>query len=172
VLGGVHLSYFHLLLSAMDDLDTDLPPMPVRTLSAQRVSITMNPDGSITKHAPPPPPLVSAPAPETLAQIDEELGIGHATVAAPIHGPDLAGDEPVAPAALAGLPIDTAALADSTVTKDAVDDSRVHNVDEIGGAHLNPRKQIMNDVSKEEVWLLMRRFDKVSRSRRRSALQR
>jgi hypothetical protein len=140
--------------------DDELPPSPVRTLSAQRVAITMNPDGSIIKHKPPPPSALARQAAE--AALDEELELDHPTVAAPVRGPELDTEEPVAPTSLQGLPIDTGAVAETAVMKDAVDDERTHEVTELGpGNYLNETKHIMNGVPKEDLWLLMRRFDKV-----------
>jgi hypothetical protein len=129
-------------------------------MSAQRVAITMNPDGSITKR--PPAPSSSTLSRQVVAEIDENLDLGHPAVSAPTRGPDLDGESPIPPAALQGLPIDAEAVAESSVTKEAVDDKRTHDVSELDGQTLNETKPIVNDVSKEDVWMLIRRFDQVS----------
>jgi hypothetical protein len=138
-----------------------LPTSPVRAMSAQRVQIKMNPDGSITKV----PPSTSTSATTTaLAQqaaIDEELELEHPTVAAPVNGPDLAAGEAPPPVSLQGLPVDDQAVTDMTVTKDAIDDERAHDVKHLNGRSLNETKHVMDGVPKEDLWTLMRRFDKV-----------
>jgi hypothetical protein len=137
--------------------DNDLPGGPIRTMSAQRVQIRMNPDGSIIKIPPPSAAL------QRYAEVDEELDLGPATVAAPIDAPKLDGhDEAIAPTSLQGMPVDVAAVTDTVVMKDDVDHERPHDVAELDGKSLNETKHIMKGVPKEDLWALMRRFDKVS----------
>jgi hypothetical protein len=152
--------------------EDDLPGGPIRTLSDQRVSnIVMNPDGSISKRAPPPPPLVASPhiklgdaALDAAAGPDPETSGAAAGVAAPTEHPELGEDAPpVPPPQLLGLPIAADAVAESTVTKDAIDDERVHDVRELTdkGHSLQESKPLINNIPKEDVWALVRRFDKV-----------
>lgn len=137
-------------------IDDDLPGGPVRTLSAQRVTVAFRSDGSIVKQPPPPPRL--EPDPE----------VGAPTVAAP--APDASGpaerdahEEAAPSAALEGLPVDTEGLNEVEVTKDQHDDARPADIEHLTdkGVHLNEKKALIGGVAKEDMWTLIRRFDKV-----------
>lgn len=140
-------------------IDDDLPGGPIRTLSAQRVTVAFTPGGSIIKQ-PPPPPLPDVD-PETVAP----------TVAAPVSGsahPSERDATEAAPSvALEGLPVDAEALAESAVTKDPHDDERPADIEHLTdkGVRLNEQKALIGGIPKEDVWALIRRFDKASTPR-------
>jgi hypothetical protein len=160
-------------------LDVD-PPVAglAHRLSEQRVTVVMNPDGSISK--PSADSLAPTASRPRLPIRPSEAELHHPTVAAPVsegvphRSGTVAGEGDSAaavavPPQLANTPVDTAAIVQSTVTKKPLDDARPIDVEELTrqGHDLDERGPLVNGVSREDVWALVRRFDKVCDHRRR-----
>jgi hypothetical protein len=147
-----------------DDDATIRPAIRIATLSSQRVPVVMNPDGSISKSN-------VAPRASALGPIDDEdAELHHPTVAAPVsEGVPSAygGDNPAAlhpPPQLADTPVDPEALAETTITKRPLDDERPTDIEELTekrGLDLDDEGHLVGGLSREDVWALIRRFDKV-----------
>lgn len=148
-----------------------LPPATRRSLSAQRVAVVMNPDGSITK------PHVDIPVRPRAPIRPSEAELHHPTVAAPVSSayydvasPSTGSKEdsevlrPPPPPQLANIPVDVTAIHESEVRKKPVDDLRPTDVEELTkkGHDLDSEGVLINGLSREDLWALIRRFDKAS----------